>query len=42
MDAHGKNLGKVVETLLDEEISESSDADNGMDNMTAILVSLVP
>ena len=40
MESLNNNLGKVVESLLDEEVSQSPDAELGMDNMTAILISI--
>lgn len=40
LEQHPGDLGRILEALLDEEVSKSADSDIGMDNMTAILVQL--
>ena len=40
LEHHQNDLGKVLENLLDEEVSKSPDSDIGMDNMTCMLIHL--
>lgn len=40
LETYQNDLGKVLECLLDEEVSKNPDSENGMDNMTGILIQL--